>query len=78
MNQTPARAEVSVCLSPRGEAAVFVTRDEPDAAPLDPSRFAAAFAARGLRLVGLSSAARPALPGRAGARSTSATLDAVL
>jgi hypothetical protein len=83
MPETTAAAEVSMCVCPGGDAAVFVTRPaEAAPLPLSPARLAAALKERGLRLVGLSSSPRAAPGPCAGARTTSVTsgslLDAVL
>jgi hypothetical protein len=72
------RTEVSVCLTPRGEAAVFVTQPAHERDVLDLARFAAAFAARGLRLIGLSSSARSAAALFPHVRSTVVTSGSVL
>jgi hypothetical protein len=70
---------VSVCVSAGGDAAVYVTRRTADrSVPLSPARLAAALAARGLRLVGLSSSVRPAPAACAGTRSVSVTSGSLL
>jgi hypothetical protein len=69
--ETP-RAEVSVCVGPQGEAAVFVTGDHwPRTADL--ARLAKELAARGLHLLGVSSS-----PHRAPAVCVRGTQSAVL
>jgi propanediol dehydratase large subunit len=78
MRETMVSTEVSVCVSPQGDAAVFVTGDDrPRVA--DVARLASAFAARGLRLLGVSrSAHRAPAVCAAGTRSAVVTSESVL
>src|SRR5262245_44539224 len=60
MQKRTSKPRVSIRVSPEGDAAVFVTWPPGDASPSYIARLTRALAARGLRIIGVSSAAQPA------------------